>query len=369
MRVCVIGSTGSIGTQALDVIEKAGFEVVALSAGRNIELLRKQIKKFKPKFVCVEREEDVREITGHVEVFWGEEGLVKIAGVDSDVVVLGISGFASLEPAIKTLERGGKLVIASKEAIICGGKILKKLERKRGGEVIPVDSEHSALFRLMKLAEFPIRRYIIVASGGPFLAKPLEEMEKVTPDNALRHPIWSMGRKITVDSATLMNKAFEVIEAFYLFDIPPDRIEVVVHPSSLFHAFVELEDGVLLALAHLPDMRIPIAYALGCKLNFRSPTLSGTFSFEAPDFNKFPALRLGWEVLEMGGTASCALVSADEVAVSAFLQGRIKITDIYRVVKETIGRVKIKDDEKIENIRETYFEGRKIAERICSGGS
>lgn len=379
-KVCVIGSTGSIGTQTLDIIKhhKNEFKVVGLATGSNVKLLSKQIKEFSPKYVYISRgAEKIKGKFPKLKILTDEpdssEGLEMMTSIDADIVVLGIPGFASLPPAISALKNGKTLALASKESILCASPILKSEEAKGGGKIIPVDSEHSALFRLIsgyaKDAN-NIRRYIITASGGPFLERDYKELKNATPKNALKHPRWNMGKRITINSAILMNKAFEVIETSFLFDIPPEKIEVVIHPQALFHAFLETDDGVIFGLAHIPDMRIPISYALWYpekpKIHFQTPSVLsfGKISIEEPDFEKFPSLRLGWDVLKMGGTAPCSLIAADEVAVDAFLEGKIKLADIYPIVKETLEKTTIEKHVTLKTIYSTYQEGLRISKEI-----
>jgi len=351
-RLLILGSTGSIGTQALDVVARAGdaFEVVGLSAGTAHEPLIAQARAHGVRRIALSDTDAAAraaETWTEGEVLAGPEGLVEfVAASDADLVLNAIVGSAGLGPTIVALTEGIDLALANKESLVVGGELVTALAEATGAQIIPVDSEHSALHQLI-VTERPgtIDRLVVTASGGPFRGRARAELESVTVEQALQHPTWDMGGKITIDSATLMNKGLEVIEAHHLFGTPYDRIDVVVHPQSIVHALVTLCDGA--ALAHLghPDMRIPIAYALHLpeRVDVPARTLDlaelGALTFELPDTDAFPCLRLARDAAEAGGTGPCVLNAANEVAVHAFLTGRLGFMGIPAVIEQTLERV------------------------------
>jgi 1-deoxy-D-xylulose-5-phosphate reductoisomerase len=351
-RLLILGSTGSIGTQALDVIAGAGdeFEVVGLSAGTAHEALVKQAGAHGVRRIALsDPDAAARAAEGWTEgeVLGGPEGLVElVANSDADLVLNAIVGSAGLGPTIVALTEGIDLALANKESLVVGGELVTALAEATGAQIIPVDSEHSALHQLI-VTERPgtIDTLVLTASGGPFRGRSRSELESVTVEQALRHPTWEMGGKITIDSATLMNKGLEVIEAHHLFGTPYDGIDVVVHPQSIVHALITLCDGA--ALAHLghPDMRVPIAYALHYPERVDVPVRTldlaevATLTFERPDVDAFPALRLAREAAEAGGTGPCVLNASNEVAVHAFLSGRLGFMGIPAVIERTLERV------------------------------
>ena len=351
-RLLILGSTGSIGTQALDVVARAGgaFEVVGLSAGTAYGPLIEQARAHGVRRVALSDPDAAAraaEAWTEGEVLAGPEGLVElVAASDADLVLNAIVGSAGLGPTIVALTEGIDLALANKESLVVGGELVTALAEATGAQIIPVDSEHSALHQLI-VTERPgtIDRLIVTASGGPFRGRARAELESVTVEQALRHPTWEMGGKITIDSATLMNKGLEVIEAHHLFGTPYSQIDVVVHPQSIVHALVTLCDGA--ALAHLghPDMRIPIAYALHHPERVDVPVRTldlaelGSLTFEALDTDAFPCLRLAREAAEAGGTGPCVLNAANEVAVHAFLGGRLGFMGIPAVIERTLERV------------------------------
>jgi 1-deoxy-D-xylulose-5-phosphate reductoisomerase len=351
-RLLILGSTGSIGTQALDVVARAGdaFEIVGLSAGTAHEPLVEQARAHGVRRIALSDPDAAARAaerwTGG-EVRGGPVGLVElVAGSDADLVLNAIVGSAGLGPTIVALTEGIDLALANKESLVVGGELVTALAEATGAQIIPVDSEHSALHQLI-VAERPgtIERLLVTASGGPFRGRSRAELESVTVEQALRHPTWEMGGKITIDSATLMNKGLEVIEAHHLFGTPYERIDVVVHPQSIVHAVVMLCDGA--ALAHLgnPDMRVPIAYALHHPDRVDVPvrrldlTELGSLTFEPPDVEAFPCLRLAREAAVAGGTGPCVLNAANEVAVHAFLNERLAFMGIPAVIEDTLERV------------------------------
>ncbi len=352
-RIIVLGSTGSVGTQALDVVraQPDRFRVVGLSGRSKWELLAEQAKEFRPEVAGVEDAATAAELSKKlngqgVTVLHGVDTLGRLAAWEgADLVVSAVSGGAGLPAAIAALEAGRTLALANKEAIVMCGPRLIELAREHGAAILPVDSEHSAIFQLLRGVERDeVARVTLTASGGPFRGRSRRELAKVTPEEALRHPTWRMGSKITIDSATLMNKALEIIEARYLFDLPPEKIGVLVHPQSIIHCMVELVDGSVLAHMGVPDMRLPIQYALSYPDRLPSPVsrldltqLSG-LEFREPDHEAFPALKLGYRVAETGGTSGAVLSAANEEAVAAFLDGQIAFTDITSVVEAVLDR-------------------------------
>jgi 1-deoxy-D-xylulose-5-phosphate reductoisomerase len=349
-RLLILGSTGSIGTQALDVVARSGdaFEVVGLSAGGAHEALVEQARAHRVRRIALSEPDAAAraaEAWTDGEVLSGPEGLVElVARSEADLVLNAIVGSAGLGPTIVALTEGIDLALANKESLVVGGELVTALAEATGALVIPVDSEHSALHQLIAAETGPgtIDRLVLTASGGPFRGRSRGELESVTVEQALRHPTWAMGGKITIDSATLMNKGLELIEAHHLFGTPYERLDVVVHPQSIVHALVSLCDGASLAHLGHPDMRVPIAYALHYpeRADVPVPSLDlaavGALTFEAPDPEAFPCLRLAREAAEAGGTAPCVLNAANEVAVHAFLGGRLTFLGIADVIERTL---------------------------------
>ena len=352
-RLLILGSTGSIGTQALDVVGRApeAFELVGLSAGTAHEALLAQAREHGVRRVALSDPDAAAraaEAWTEGEVLSGPEGLVRlVAESGADLVLNAIVGSAGLGPTIVALTEGIDVALANKESLVVGGELVSALAEATGAQLIPVDSEHSALHQLIHAEGRPgtVDRLVVTASGGPFRGRRREELEAVTVEEALRHPTWAMGGKITIDSATLMNKGLEVIEAHHLFGTPYDRIDVVVHPQSIVHAVVSLCDGASLAHLGHPDMRVPIAYALHHpeRVDVPVPTLDlvevGRLTFEAPDLEAFPCLRLAREAALAGGTGPCVLNAANEVAVHAFMTGRLGFMGIPAVIERTLDRV------------------------------
>jgi 1-deoxy-D-xylulose-5-phosphate reductoisomerase len=347
-RIVIVGSTGSIGTQALDVVERSPeLEVVGLGASSSWELLLEQAKRFEVKRIAL-ADEDLAARAGESwtggEVLAGAEGLVAlITESGCDLVLNALTGSAGLGPTVATLGEGIDLALANKESLVVGGELVTALAEATGAQIIPVDSEHSALYQLVQ-SERPgsIERLVLTASGGPFRGRGPEELKGVTPEEALAHPTWDMGGRITIDCATLFNKGLEVIEAHHLFGMAYSHIDVVVHPQSIVHGLVHLNDGASLVHLGYPDMRVPISYALHYPERADVPveTLDlakvGSLTFEDPDLDAFPCLRLAREAAEAGGTAPCILNAADEVAVHAFLDGRLPFTGISHVVEKAL---------------------------------
>jgi len=364
--IAILGSTGCIGRQALQVIDslREYFHVVALAAGRNIDLLEEQIRRYHPRLVAVldkDRGEKLKErLSGlGVEVAVGEAGLLLAATFpEAHLVLAAMAGIKSLPAVLAAIQEGKNIALANKEILVVAGNLVMEKARKHGVHILPVDSEHSAIFQCLGQGG-KVKKITITASGGPFRELPLEEMDKVTPEMALAHPHWRMGPKITVDSATLMNKGLEVIEAKHLFDLNYEQIEVLVHPQSVIHGLVTYGDGSSFAYLSYPDMRLPIQYALTWPERWDSPSVPfldlatlGQLTFEKPDEERFPCLRIALEAGRQGGTLPAVLNAADEVAVELFLQGRIKFTAIPRLIEEVLGRHQKVKDPALEDIWE-----------------
>ena len=339
-RISILGSTGSVGTQTLDVARWRGYKVVGLAAGKNAELLLGQAQEFKPELVSCHRDVAAQvkpHLPSGTRLIEGLEGSEEVARLEADTVVAAISGIAGLKPTTAALRAGRHVALANKEAMVVAGPLVWDLARANDSLLTPVDSEHSALFQcLVGEAKKSIASLILTASGGPFRTEPAD-LSKVTPQQALKHPNWDMGAKITIDSATLFNKGLEVLEAHFLFELPLHQIEVVVHPQSLIHSFVRFKDGNLKAQIGPHDMRVPIHYAIEYperpEIPFEPLPLRGTWNLFEPDLNRFPSLALAYKAGEMGNLAPAALNAADEVAVAAFLQGQIGFTDIPRLLE------------------------------------
>jgi 1-deoxy-D-xylulose-5-phosphate reductoisomerase len=349
-RLAILGSTGSIGVQALDVAARFPdrFEVVGLAAGRNVERLAAQVREFRPRVVACSDARAARALEALVplgtRVLSGDDGVVEVATrPEVDLVVAAIAGGAGLRSTAAAVEAGKDVGLANKESLVLAGELVMRLAAQRGSAILPVDSEHSAIHQSLKGHDLrEVRRLLLTASGGPLRAVPAAELPEVTPERALKHPNWSMGDKITIDSATLMNKGLEVIEAHWLFGVEPRRIDIVVHPESIVHSMVEYHDGSVVAQLGVSDMRGPISYALGHpeRLPLDLPPLDlarlGRLTFEAPDPVRFPAYTLAYRALELGGTAPAVLSGADEAAVEAFLGRRCRFTDIAEICAEVL---------------------------------
>ncbi|HVL88855.1 MAG TPA: 1-deoxy-D-xylulose-5-phosphate reductoisomerase [Actinomycetota bacterium] len=342
-RIAILGSTGSVGTQALDVVRKHPdrFRVVALVAGRNAELLSQQVDEFRPRLAALAAAEG-----GNGAFARGPEAVLEAASLaEADVVVNALVGSRGLVPTITALEHGKTVALANKESLVAGGEIVMRLVRDHPERLLPVDSEHSAIFQCLagnRLGD--VRRVILTASGGPFRGRDATSLRGVTPDEALNHPTWSMGKRITIDSATMVNKGLEAIEAHHLFRIPIDRIEIVVHPQSIVHGIVEYADGSSIVQASVPDMRLPLQVALAWPERLEGgaeplawPTL-GSLQFEPLDAEVFPAPRLAMEAARRGATYPCVFNAADEEAVAAFLDGRLDFPGIVRVIEQVLSR-------------------------------
>jgi len=342
-RISILGSTGSIGQNALKVINHLGdgFEVKYLTAARSSEVLIEQVRKFQPEAVAVVDSIAANEVKealsgSGVKVLSGREGLLELASRDDvDVVLNGLVGSAGMEPTIRALEAGIDVALSNKESLVMAGELIENIKKETGAEIYPVDSEHSAIWQCLQGEDTnSIRRIILTGSGGPFRTRPLEEFLDITLEEALNHPNWKMGNKITIDSATMMNKGLEVIEAHWLFGVGREQIDIVIHPQSIIHSMVEFSDGSIKAQLGLPDMKLPIQYALTYPERVEADWVDAKFSdisyltFEEPDFVKFPCIRLAYEALQRGGSAPAALNVANDNSVAAFLAGEISFTEI-----------------------------------------
>ena len=356
-KITIIGSTGSIGTQALEVIEKISneFEIIGLAAGSNVDLLNKQIEKFHPKTVCIGKKAEIADKS--VKVLYGDEGLEELcSNKENDIILVAVSGKIGLRPTISAIKNGINIALANKETLVMAGDIVTKLAKEYNVKILPVDSEHSAIHQCIKDIS-QVSKLIITASGGPFLHKTVEDMKNATVEQTLKHPRWNMGRKITVDSATLMNKGLEVIEAHHLFGFDYDDIEVVVHPQSIVHSAVEYADGSVIAQLGLPSMHIPIQYAItypnrieGIKSKSFSFAEIAHLDFEKPDFEKFPTVKLAYQAGKEGGSATICLNAANEEAVFAFLENKIKLFDIYAITEKMYNAHNIVKNPSIDEI-------------------
>jgi 1-deoxy-D-xylulose-5-phosphate reductoisomerase len=351
--IALLGSTGSIGLSTLDLVRQfpERFQVYGMVAGVNLQLLAAQIKEFSPRVVSVKNEEDVprlRQLVSgqHMEVLWGEKGAAQIASAaEVDVVLAAIVGGAGLVPTLAGLNAGKEIALANKEALVMAGELFVNAAKEKGVRLLPVDSEHSAIFQCLQgNRRDDVDKLILTASGGPFLNIPLEHLDRVTVAQALKHPNWKMGRKITIDSATMMNKGLEVVEAHWEFEIEPERIEVVIHPQSVVHSLVRYRDGSVIAQLGVPDMRIPIAYALSypqrLKGNWEALELTqhGELNFLPVDRERYPALDLAYAAIREGGSMPAVLNGANEVAVAAFLDGKIGFREIHSLIDATMQR-------------------------------
>lgn len=374
-RLTILGSTGSIGRSTLEVVanNRQSLKVVALAAGRNIDLLESQIKTFSPEVVAVADEGTAlvlsKRVNG-VSVLTGAEGVNSVASYErSDFVISSIVGSAGLMPTMAAIRAGKTVGLANKEALVMAGEIVMAEARKRGVRIIPVDSEHSAVFQCIEgHKRTGIRRIILTASGGPFVGRKKKELEDITVKDALKHPNWSMGKKISIDSATLMNKGLEVIEACWLFDMPPEKVSVLIHPQSIVHSLVEFIDRSCLAQMSMPDMKGPISYALSYPDRIADPIppleldMIGTLTFRMPDSETFPCLSYAYDAIRAGGTMPCVLNASNEEAVNAFLDGRIGFNKISSVIRKTVDSHKARAVSSLEDIMDADRWSREKAE-------
>lgn len=375
-KISILGTTGSIGTQALDIVSKNPdkFEVCALTCNKSIDKLREQIKKYRPQLVAVADKSDADALAGEFKdvcVMSGEEGLKAAAQIQCDMVLNSLLGISGLVPTVHAVSAGRDIAFANKETLVTGGRLVMDLVKKHSVKMIPVDSEHSAIFQCLQGGgENRIKRILLTASGGPFRGYDRKSLENVTLEQTLKHPNWSMGKKITVDSATMMNKGFEVIEAKWLFDVSPDMIEVLVHPQSIIHSAVEFEDTSVIAQMGMPDMRVPISYAFTYPERVDSGLQSLDFTalsgltFETPDPDTFRCLGLAYDVLDAEESAAVALNGANEVLVSEFLKGTIRYIDIQNTLEEVMERHQGRNGLDIEDILEEDRKARELALRL-----
>lgn len=378
-RIAILGSTGSIGTQALDVIRQHPdhFEAHTLTAGSNATLLIEQAREFRPDAVVIADESRYAEVRDAltdlpIKVYAGSEAICQVAAADSvDMVLAAMVGFAGLRPAVSALQAGKALALANKETLVVAGDVMTRLVCENHCALLPVDSEHSAIFQCLNGESHNcIEKILLTASGGPFRKFSDEEMQHVTAAEALRHPNWQMGAKITIDSATMMNKGFEMIEACWLFGLKPQQVQVVVQPESIIHSAVQFEDGAVIAQLGTPDMRLPIQYALSYphRLPLQAPRLDlfqlGTLHFEPANVKRFPCLALAYEAMQRGGTAPCALNAANEVANLAFRQERISYLDIARIIEQTIERAPMITAPTLDDYFQCDAEARRIANEL-----
>ena len=379
-KISILGSTGSIGTQALDVIahNQDKFKVTALSCAKSLPLLCRQIEEFSPEAVAVKDETDAKEIADKykdLEVFWGAEGLKTIASMEScDMVLNSLMGMKGLEPTMAAIESGKDIAFANKETLVAGGQLVMDAVKKHGVAMLPVDSEHSAIFQsLQGNQDNEIRRILLTASGGPFRGYSLEQLEQVSMEQALNHPNWSMGSKITIDSATMMNKGLEVIEARWLFDVPLEKIQVVVHPQSILHSAVEYMDSSVIGQMGNPDMRIPIAYAFSYpeRMDLSDVTqpldlfsLKEGMSFYPADRSVFKTIDLAYEACREGGSCPVVLNGANEVLVDLFLHGKIRFIDIQNFLIQMMEAHQMKRNLDLETILEEDMRGREDVRKL-----
>lgn len=376
----ILGSTGSIGTQTLDVVRANGdISVKAIAAGSNIRLLEEQIREFKPAVCGVWDEEKAKDLALRVgdtdtKIVSGMDGLMEIAAMDGyEILVTAVVGMIGIRPTMAAIKSGKDIALANKETLVTAGHLIVPLAREHQVRLLPVDSEHSAIFQCLQGAQGNTpTRLILTASGGPFRTWKKEDIYNARPEQALKHPNWSMGRKITIDSASMMNKALEVIEARWLFDMPAEKIDVLIHPQSVIHSMVEYADGAVMAQLGTPDMRLPILYAMswperlptgGKRLDF---TQMNALTFEQPDYNRFPGLKLAYDALAVGGSMSAVLNGANEVAVDAFLHEKIPFGAIARLVEETMQAVPVMTHPTLEQVFECDRAARQKAAALMS---
>ena len=381
--ISILGSTGSIGVNTLEIAARYPdrFRVVALAGGKNIQRMEEQIRRFQPDLASVGDEDHARQLRQNLSSFptrilSGIDGLMEVATCpEARMVVSALVGSVGLLPTLAAAKEGKQIAIANKEALVMAGEILVKEIRDRGASLLPIDSEHSAIFQVLAgHRKEEIRRIILTASGGPFLNTPREDLKQVTPRQALNHPQWRMGKKVTVDSASLMNKGLEVIEARWLFGVPAEQIEVLIHPQSIVHSMIEYIDGSVIAQMALPDMRGPIAYALSYpeRLDLGYPSLNlletGPLTFNAVDGERFPALGLAYQALRTGGTMPAVLNAANEAAVEAFLEERIGFLQIPRLIQETMERHQTRQSISLEDILYAHSWAQQEARKIINRG-
>lgn len=365
-KIALLGSTGSIGTQALDVARMQGYRITALTANANVSVMEEQIREFSPEIVCMMDETAALELRGNVadknvKIVSGMDGLCECAAYkNADTVLNSVVGMVGLRPTLEAIRAKKTIALANKETLVAGGQLVMNAARENGVAILPVDSEHSAIFQSMQgmPRKSALKKLILTASGGPFFGKTSSELEAVTPERALKHPNWDMGAKITIDSASMMNKGLELIEAVWLFDMRPDDIDIVVHRESVIHSLIEYVDNSVIAQLGVPDMRIPIQYALTYPERVPSPvqelslTEYGNLSFYKPDYETFRCINICREAINRGGLCPAAANSANEEAVKLFLAGKIKFTDIPVLVEQAMNRAPEKQEYTLEDVFE-----------------
>ena len=378
-QLAILGSTGSIGTQALEVVSEHSdlFEVYALTANNQVDLLINQARKYMPEVVVIANERKYHELKEALEdlpikVWAGADAIAQMVQSEPiDMVLTAMVGYSGLRPTISAIKAGKAIALANKETLVVAGELIMKLAAEHKVPILPVDSEHSAIFQCLTGAyDNPIEKILLTASGGPFRRKTLEELATVTKAQALRHPNWTMGAKITIDSASMMNKGFEMIEAKWLFDVTPDQVQVVVHPQSVIHSMVQFEDGAVIAQLGIPDMKLPIAYAFSFPTRMRSmaPRLDfnqySTLTFEEPDMERFRNLAFAFEAARQGGNMPCILNAANEVVVAAFLQDRIGFLQMSDVIERTMRKASFIVNPSYEDYVATDTEARRLAAEL-----
>ena len=381
--ITILGSTGTIGVNTLDVVARHPdqYEVIALTANTGVDRLYEQCQQYRPRYAAMVNADSAQQladrlaaVAADVQVLSGVEGLQQLAALDeTDYVMAAIVGAAGLLPTLAAARAGKRVLLANKESLVMSGRIFMDEIQQNGAELLPIDSEHNAIFQCMPgnidqgVEQAGVNRILLTASGGPFRNTPLEQLAGVTPEQAVAHPTWSMGRKISVDSATMMNKGLEVIEAWWLFGADADRIQVVIHPQSVIHSMVSYNDGSVLAQLGNPDMRTPIAHALGWPRRIESGVEPldifevAQLEFEKPDFDRFPCLRMAYEALRVGGTATTVLNAANEIAVEAFLNETLAFTNIARVIEQSLNQISVREADSLDSIQQADAEAREMA--------
>ena len=379
-KVAILGSTGSIGRQSLEIMgyHPEHFTVELLTANDNWKMLARQAKEFRPSAVAIANQEHYHKLNDalldeDIKVYAGEDAVAQAAaGGEIDTVIAALVGFAGMKSTISAIKAGKKIALANKETMVVAGELITALSREYKAPILPVDSEHSAILQCITGETSPLKRIIITASGGALRDYTPEQMETATPEQALRHPSWSMGTKITIDSATMMNKGFEVIEAKWFFGLVPSQIEVVMHPQSIIHSFVELADGSVKAQLGLADMRLPIQYALTYPDRLAMPSgakynpADFNLTFCEPDLRKYPCLTIAYQVMEQGGNMPCAANAANEIAVKAFLKGKIIFTKIHRIIEDTLMATTFRKTGSFDDIYDTDRTAREAAEKFVT---
>lgn len=378
-RIAILGSTGSIGTQTLDIISQFPdrFEVYALTANNNVQLLAEQARKFQPEIVCIANEQHYAKLKASladlpVKVYAGADAIAQMVSMESiDAVLASMVGYAGLKPTIEAIKAGKQIALANKETLVVAGELICELSKEYHSQILPVDSEHSAIFQCLSgEGDNPVEKLLLTASGGPFRDKSVDELRHVNAAQALKHPNWDMGAKITIDSASMMNKGFEVIEAKWLFGIEPERIEVVVHPQSIVHSMVQFADGCIKAQLGMPDMRMPILYALTYpdRMVTHLPrwdyTQCGQLTFEKPDLQKFRNLAFAYQAIRQGGNMPCIINAANEVVVAGFLKGKIGFLQMSDIIETVMAKAAFIQNPTYEDYVQTDCEARKIASSL-----